>query len=73
MSALTIFSLRAKSWQIFALVMGLWVLGESVAVMSLIRSTESPDELLKVPLGFGIVTVLMLCCFLAGVGLQAPS
>jgi hypothetical protein len=33
-------------------------------VISLIRSTESPDELLQVPLGFGIVTVLMMCCLL---------
>jgi|HubBroStandDraft_1064217.scaffolds.fasta_scaffold281395_1 hypothetical protein len=25
---------------------------------------EGPGELLKVPLGFGIETVLMMCCFL---------
>ena len=32
--------------------------------MSLIRSMESPDELLKVPLGFGIVTVPTMGCLL---------
>jgi hypothetical protein len=62
MNAVTIYLLRAKSWQIFALVIGLWVLGQIVAAISLIRSMESPDELLNVPLGFGIVTVLMMCC-----------
>jgi hypothetical protein len=56
MNAVTIYLLRAKSWQIFALVIGLWVLGQIVAAISLIRSMESPDELLNVPLGFGIVT-----------------
>jgi hypothetical protein len=64
MNAVTIFLLRAKSWQIFALVIGLGVSGQIVAAISLIRSMEGPDELLKVPLGFGIETVLIMCCFL---------
>jgi len=64
MNVVTIFFLRAKSWQIFALVIGLCISGQILAAMSLIRSMESPDDLLKVPLGFGVVTVLMMCCLL---------
>jgi hypothetical protein len=64
MNAVTVSLLRAKSWQIFALVIGLGVSGQIVAAISLTRSMESPKELLKVPLGFGIESVLMMCCFL---------
>lgn len=65
MNSVTVFFLRAKSWQVFALAIGLGVLGQIVAAISLIRSMESPDELLKVPVGFGIVAVLTVFCLLA--------
>ena len=48
--------------------MGLWVLGQIVVAISLIRSLASTGELLNIPLGFGIVTVPMMCCLLAGTG-----
>jgi hypothetical protein len=64
MNAVTIYLLRAKSWQIFALVIGLCVLGQIVAAISLIRSMESTDELLNIPIAFGIVIVPMMCCLL---------
>jgi hypothetical protein len=64
MNRVTVFLLRAKAWQIFALIIGLGVSGQIVATISLIRGMESPDGSLKVPLGFGIETVLMMCCFL---------
>jgi hypothetical protein len=37
MNVVTIFFLRAKSWQIFALVIGLCISGQILAAMSLIR------------------------------------
>ena len=55
MNAVTIYLLRAKSWQILALIVGLCVLGQMVAAISLIRSMESTDELLNIPLGFEMV------------------
>lgn len=64
MNAVTVLLLRAKSWQIFGLVIGLSALGQIIAAISLIRNMQNPDELLKVPLGFGIVMVLTMCCFL---------
>jgi hypothetical protein len=64
MNILTVFLLRAKSWQIFALIIGLGVSGQIIASISLARSMESPDGSLKVPLGFAIESVLMMCCFL---------
>jgi hypothetical protein len=64
MNAIGVYFLRAKSWQVFALVIGVGIVGQLVAVISLIQSMESPNELLEVPVGFGIVTVLMMYCLL---------
>jgi hypothetical protein len=60
MNAVTIYLLGAKSWQILALVIGLCVLGQIVAAISLIRSMESTDELLNIPLCTDAVLALSL-------------
>jgi pentatricopeptide repeat protein len=44
MNAVSIYLLRTKFWQILALVIGLCVLGQMVAAISLIRSMESTGE-----------------------------
>ena len=64
MNAITVFFLRAKSWQVFALVIGLGIVGEIVATISLMQSMENPNQFLEVPVGFGIVTVLTMYCLL---------
>lgn len=65
MEAIARFFLRAKHWQIFLLLVGIGFIGDVVLVASSISATpQSPEDVAKIGLPFGIVTVLFMVCFL---------
>jgi hypothetical protein len=65
MDAIARFFLRAKHWQIFLLLVGVGFIGDVALVASSMSATaQSPKDLGKLGLPFGIVTVLFMICFL---------
>ncbi len=56
--------LRAKHWQIFFLLFGIFIVGD-VAVMSSMSAARSPQDFVKIGPLFGAVLVLSMFCILA--------
>lgn len=64
MNAIAGFFLRAKHWQIFLLLFGVFFIGQIAVMSSFAAAARSPEDFGKVGLEFGVVMVLFMFCFL---------
>ena len=64
MNLITSFFLRAKHWQIFFLLFGVYIVGEVAAMSSLLATAGSPEDFGKGSLLFGVVMLPFMLGFL---------